>query len=107
MPARKNPLGFRQKHYGAKEIRDMFSVSLEKAYEIIHECVPFGEVTRIGGLRVSESALEKWYNLHIVTGGEAEDGFRAALLEMEKAMKPQAKRGRPRKEAVPYAERLV
>ena len=104
MPARKNPIGFNQKHYDAKQIRDMFHVSLSKAYEIIHECVPFGEVSNVGGLRVSESALSKWYDLHVITGDEAQDAFKAALLEAEKALRPKAKRGRPRKEAALYAE---
>ena len=72
MPARKTPLGFKQKHYDAKQIRDMFHVSLSKAYEIIHECTPFGEVSRIGGsLRVSETALSRWYDMHTITGDEA------------------------------------
>ena len=58
MPARKSPLGFKQRHYDAEQVRDMFSVSLSKAYDIIHQCKVYGEVIKAGGsLRVSETAL--------------------------------------------------
>ena len=103
MPARKSPLGFKQRHYDAEQVRDMFSVSLSKAYDIIHQCKVYGEVIKAGGaLRVSETALTKWYDAHTITGDEDADALKLpALAREEERRRP----GRPRKDGgVVYAE---
>lgn len=95
MPARKTPLGFKQKHYDAEQIRDLFSVSLAKAYDIIHQCKVYGEVIKAGGaIRVSETALSRWYEVHTVTGDDDTDALKLPMLAMERAKR---KPGRPRK----------
>lgn len=67
MPARKTPLGFKDRHYDAEQIMKMYNVSQSKAYDIIHECVAYGAVIKIGGtIRVSETALTKWYDEHTI-----------------------------------------
>jgi len=67
MPARKTPLGFKDKHYDAEQIMKMYSVSQSKAYDIIHECAAYGTVIKIGGtIRVSETALTRWYDEHTI-----------------------------------------
>ncbi len=103
MPARKSPLGFKQKHYDAEQIMDLFNVSQSKAYDIIHQCKVYGEVIKIGGLvRVSESALSKWYETHTITGDEDADALKLPMLEREQE---KGRPGRPRKNGgVLYAE---
>ena len=103
MPARKSPLGFKQKHYGAEQIMDMLCVSQSKAYDIIHQCKVYGEVIKAGGaLRVSETALSKWYETHIITGDEDADALKMPELAREEEHR---RRGRPRKNGgAVYAE---
>ena len=95
MPARKKPLGFKQQHYSARDIVEMFGVGKSRAYQIIHECVVFGEVSRVGGLRVSETALTKWYELHTLTEDLDENAYKEMVAKAAKA-RADAKRGRPR-----------
>ena len=67
MPARKKPLGFKQKHYDAQQIMALFGVKKSKAYDIIHECQQYGSVIKMeSGLRASEEALTAWYDRHQV-----------------------------------------
>ncbi len=102
MPARKSPLGFKQKHYDAEQVSSLFSVSLAKAYEIIHQCRVYGEVIKAGGaLRVSETALTQWYDAHIITGDPDVDDLKLPMLEKEKVKR---KPGRPRKAGVIHAD---
>ena len=102
MPARKSPLGFKQKHYDAEQVSDLLSVSLAKAYEIIHQCRVYGEVIKAGGaLRVSETALSKWYDTHTITDDPDEDALKQPMLAKEKEKR---RPGRPRKEGVLCAE---
>ena len=105
MPARKTPLGFKDKHYNAEQVMNMFSVSQAKAYEIIHQCVAYGSVLKIGGsLRVSETALSKWYDTHNLQNEVADDPLQKAIHAFEDAKKAHARRGRPPKGGVMYAE---
>ena len=103
MPARKTPLGFRQKHYSAKQICEIFGVGKTKAYDIIHECVVYGEVSKIGSLRVSESALVKWYEMHTLTPDLDENNYKEAVAKAAQA-RAKAKRGRPRGGKKAYGE---
>lgn len=105
MPARKTPLGIKQKHYNALEVMEIFGVCRSKAYEIIHQCAPYGEVARLGRtLRVSETALQRWYAVHVIAEDPDEDILRASFNEAEIAL-TRARRGRPRKGVGNYAER--
>ena len=102
MPARKSPLGFKQKHYDAEQVSSLLSVSIAKAYEIIHQCRVYGEVIKAGGaLRVSESALTNWYETHLITGDPDADALKLPMLAKEKA---KGKPGRPRKDGALHAE---
>ena len=98
MPARKSPLGFKQKHYDAEQVSSLLNVSLSKAYEIIYQCRVYGEVIKAGGsLRVSESALNQWYETHTVTGDPEADALKLPMLAKEREKR---RPGRPRKGGV-------
>lgn len=79
MPARKTPQpSYRERHYGADEIQEMYGVSQSRAYEIIHECAPYGTVLKTAGsIRASESALAGWYNAHNIGAMPEEDERKA------------------------------
>lgn len=91
MPARKKPIGFNQRHFDAKQIMELLDVRRSKAYDIIHECKPYGSVIKSGRtLRVSEEALTKWYEQQKI------DAFRK--IEDDEPRR----RGRPRKDVSDY-----